>query len=166
MSFEIDGLKEFIGALEYAEKNMKDDFTLWLEAIGMEFLGIIQNEIIATETVDTRRLLNSFDKGNREGVWQISDGGMTLEVGTNLEYAGYANDGHWTTRPGVERRWVPGYWQGDKFTYMPGADTGMLLQAKWVPGSHYWDMAFRITERMFEASLEKLLQEWLDTNFT
>jgi hypothetical protein len=162
-SVEIRGLRELTRRLERAANGeLRREFTLWLEAIGLQFLEEIQNEIIRTQTVDTRRLLNSFDKGDSDNVWKITDGGLTLEIGTNLNYASYVNDGHWTTKEGVEQRWVPGRWSGHTFEYDPGAETGMLLKRKWVDGTGYWDSALVIFERMFERSLERKLQEWLN----
>ncbi|MFP7170774.1 HK97 gp10 family phage protein [Terribacillus sp. 7520-G] len=165
---KIDGLDAFRKAMDDMSSGvLKADMELWLEGMGYEFLDIIQDEIIRTNTVDTRRLLNSFNKGDRENAWQISDNGMTLDVGTNLDYASYANDGHFTVDPakGKDSRWVPGYWKGDRFVYDPGADTGMLLILKWIDGTNYWDNALRIFELMFEKSLEKKLQQWMDKNF-
>ena len=49
-----------------------------------------------------RLLLNSFHKGSSGTVWELSDNGLTLEVGTNVEYASYANDAHWTCKKGRE----------------------------------------------------------------
>jgi len=118
MKFEIDGLKEFMNAVkEAADGGFVDQLGLWLEAMGMEFLDLIQDEIIRTETVDTRRLLNSFNKGDEENMWSISSGGLSLDVGTNVNYASFANDGHFTIDPskGKDRRWVPGRWKGDRF---------------------------------------------------
>lgn len=164
MSFSIQGLNHLMRRLEQATNGeLKEQFGLWLEAMGMEFLDLIQDEIIRTETVDTRRLLNSFDKGNGQNVWQLSHGGLTLEVGTNVEYAQAVNDGHWTTPNGVAQRFVPGHWSGSRFNYDPSANTGMVLRRRFVQGKHYWDSALAIFDKMFEKSLEKKLQQWLDT---
>lgn len=38
----------------------------------------------------------------------------------------------------------------------------MLLKFQWVDGSGFWDNALAIFERMFEKSLDRKLQEWLD----
>ncbi|KIL80728.1 HK97 gp10 family phage protein [Bacillus badius] len=161
MKFEIEGLDAFLNALdEAANGQLKEEMSLWLEATGMEFLDLIQDEIIRTKTVDTRRLLNSFGRGDSENIWSIQNGGLSLEVGTNLNYAAYANDGH-----RQNKRWVPGRWIGSRFEYDPGASTGMMLKEKWIEGSHYWDNAFSIFEKMFDKSLERRLQAWLDTNF-
>lgn len=145
-----------------ASKEFQKELSLWLEAMGFEFLDIVQDEIIRTKTVDTRLLLNSFQKGNGDNIWTISNGGLSLLVGTNVEYAQYVNDGHNTTKDGVASRWVPGVWEGNKFTYIKGAKTGMLLKRKWVEGTHYWDSAMKIYEKIFHKSLEKNLQAWLD----
>ena len=45
--------------------------------------------------------------------------------------------------------------------YSPGAETGMLLQQKWVDGAHYWEAAIRIMEQMLPELLERKLAEWL-----
>ncbi|KIL72542.1 hypothetical protein SD78_4127 [Bacillus badius] len=161
MSLKIRGLKQFMKQVEKAaDGELKREFGLWLEGMGMDFLALIQDEIIRTEAVDTRRLLNSFSRGDSESVWSINAGGLTLEVGTNLTYASYANDGHFQ-----KKRFVPGYWRGDRFVYEPGASTGMMLREKWIEGSNYWDNALAIFERIFQRSLERRMQQWLDTNF-
>lgn len=79
-----------------------------------------------------------------------------------MEYATYVHDGHWTNSKGVAQRWVPGYWEGDRFIYDPAAKTGMLLKQKWVKGNPYFDSAIRIYNKIFQASLEVKLEEWLD----
>lgn len=166
MKFDIDGLEEFAKALDDAANgSLKDKMVLWLEAMGFEFLDIVQDEIIETGTVDTGRLLSSFNQGDRENIWSLSEGNLTIDLGTNLNYASYVNDGHWTNKQGVSVRWVPGYWNGDRFVYDPGADTGMALKQQWVPGTHYWDFAFAIFEKTFSRNLKKKLQQWLDETF-
>lgn len=165
MKFEIDGLEEFLNALdEAANGGLAEQMELWLDAMGMEFLDLIQDEIIgkksAKKTVDTRRLLNSFKRGDSENVFSFTDGGLTLEIGTNVDYASYVNDGH-----RQHRRWVPGQWDGERFKYDPQSNTGMMLTERWVEGSYYWDNALAIFEKLFEKSLERRLQEWLDTAF-
>ena len=146
-----------------ANKEFKKEVAIWLEAMGFEFLDVIQDEIIRTQTVDTRLLLNSFEKSDDENIWSITNRGLTLQVGTNLEYALYVNDGHYTTKQGVVSRWVPGRWDGNKFTYDKNErSAGMLLKRKWVEGTHYWDSAMKIYEKIFHKSLERNLQAWLD----
>lgn len=166
MKFSIVGLNAFAKALDDAANGgLKEEYSLWLEAMGFEFLDLIQDEIIRTKTVDTRRLLNSFIKGDVDSVWEMHEGGLSLLIGTNVNYAWYVNDGHWTNKQGVAVRWVPGYWQGERFVYDSAADTGMALKQKWVEGTHYWDNAFAMFSKMFEKSLDRRLQEWIDKTF-
>lgn len=170
MSFEIEGLQEFIDAVKKAaDGGFAEQMGEWLEAMGMEFLDLIQDEIIRTKTVDTRHLLNSFKRGDEENIFSITDGGLTLDVGTNVHYASYANDGHFTIDPakGKDRRWVPGRWKNNgRFEYDPDErETGMLLKFTWVDGTGYWDSALAIFDKMFEKALDRKLQEWLDANF-
>ena len=164
----IDGLDQFIEDLNAAVNGgLQAEYEEWLEAMGYEFLDIVQDEVIRTKTVDARRLLNSFQKGDQENVFSMSSGGLKLDVGTNLEYASYTNDGHFTIDPSKnqDRRWVPGRWVGDRFEYDPNAETGMLLKIQWVEGSGYWDNAISIFEQMFEQSLDRKLQQWIDEQF-
>ncbi len=166
--FEFD-TSEFDRYFKLVSKATRSEFkkqiALWFEACGFEFLRVVQDEIIRRKVVDTRLLLNSFEKGERDNVWETSDSGLTLEVGTNVNYAGYVNDGHWTNKKGQASRFVPGEWNGDSFEYIKGARTGMVLKQKWVEGSHYWEAAIRIFERIFKASVEKKMEEWRDKYF-
>ncbi len=166
VDIDMSEFREFFGKVEQAARgDFRKEFETFLEAIGFEFLRVLQDEIIRRKVIDTRLLLASFEKGSTGNVWSIEEGGLTLEVGTNVSYASYVNDGHWTNTKGVARRWVPGYWSGDRFIYDPSAETGMLLKQKWVEGAHYWESALRIIERIYPEVLDKKLQEWLDRYF-
>ena len=158
--------KEFFEKLARAgNRDFRKELETWLEGLGIELLRIIEDEIIRREVVDTRLLLHSFTKGNAENIWEISDGGLTLEVGTHVDYASYVNDGHWTNSAGVAVRFVPGTWNGDKFQYQPGAKTGMCLKQQWVKGKPYFDSALRIFEAVLPELCEAKLQQWLDNYF-
>lgn len=166
IEIDLQGAREFFDALGSAAKgDFKKEMELYLEGIGNEFLRLVEDEIIRRQVLDTRLLLASFHKDHEKNVWELSDGGLTLEVGSTLEYAGYVNDGHWTNTKGVERRFVPGYWNGDRFIYDPSAKGGMMLKQKWVSGKHYWESALRIMEKIMPEMLDKKLQEWLDKYF-
>lgn len=166
VEIDMSEFREFFGSVEKAAQgDFRKEFEKFLDGLGNEFLRIVQDEIVRREVLDSRLLLASFEKGSEGNVWSIEEGGMVLEVGTNVEYAGYVNDGHWTNTKGVARRWVPGYWQGDRFIYDPNAETGMLLKQHWVEGKHYFDSALRILDRIFPDILEAKLQEWLDSYF-
>lgn len=166
VEFDMSEMREFFQTLEKAAKgDFRKEMELFLEGLGNEFLRILQDEIIRRQVMDSRLLLASFEKDGDGNVWRMQEGGLVLEVGTNLDYAGYANYGHWTNTKGVERRWVPGYWQGDRFIYDPAADSGMMLKQHWVEGKHYWDSALRILNQIYPELLERKLQEWLDSYF-
>ena len=166
VDIDMSEFKEFFGSLERAARgDFRKEFELFLEGLGNEFLRILQDEIVRRKVLDSRQLLASFEKGGDGNVWNIEEGGLVLEVGTSVEYAGYVNDGHWTNPKGVERRFVPGYWEGDRFIYDPAAKGGMMLKQHWVEGKHYWESALRILDRIYPELLEAKLQEWLDSYF-
>ena len=145
--------------------DFKREMQTYLEGLGNEFLRILEEEIVRRKVMDTRLLLRSFHPGDENGVWKMDEDGLTLEVGTAVKYASYVNDGHWTNPKGVSARWVPGSWNGDRFTYDPSSDEGMLLKQHWVPGSHYWESALRIIEKMFPKLLDRKMQDWIDRYF-
>ena len=158
---------EFFKKMEKAGKgSFKKSLQQYLEGVGMEFLRIVQDEIIRMQAVDTRLMLASFSKGAADNEWTVSDGGLTLTVGTNVSYAAFVNDGHWTNPKGVQSRFVPGHWSGDRFIYEPGAKTGMVLRQQWVEGYHYWESALRILEQMLPSLLERKMAQWLNEYFS
>lgn len=158
-------LNDYVQRLSSASADFKEELSNFLEALGNEFLRIVTDEIIAREVVDTRLLLNSFTQNNEGNIWELNESGLVLEVGTDVEYARYVNDGHWTNPKGTEKRWVPGVWNGDKFNYDPSAKTGMLLTQQWVEGRHFWDIALKVMEKIMPGIIEKKLDEWLQDYF-
>lgn len=166
VNVDMSEFKEFFKTVERAAKgDLRKEMELFLEGVGNEFLRIVQDEIVRRQVMDSRLLLASFEKGAGGNVWELTDGGLTLEVGTNVEYASYVNDGHWTNSKGVEKRFVPGYWEGERFIYDPSAKTGMVLKQKWVEGKHYFESALKILEAMFPALWDVKMQEWIDGYF-
>ena len=166
IEFDLGDIEEFVGKMQRAAKgDFKKAFALFLQGLGADFLRIVQDEIKRRKVMDTRLLLASFHQGGADNVWEVSEGGLTLEVGTNVKYAKFRNDGHWTNPKGVEHRFVPGTWSGDRFIHDPNVKTGMMLKQQWVEGAHYWESAIKIFEKIFPEMLEKILQEWLDKYF-
>lgn len=168
VNIDTSDLRRFIERLNQAwcGKEFEKELSRFLDAIAVEFLSYVQDAIIRADTVDTRLLLNSFQKSGNGNVFIAHEGGLQIEVGTNVEYASYVNDGHWLNPQGVNMRWVPGEWQGDRFVYQPGAKTGMLLKQKWIEGSHYFDDAIRLMERMAPQFMERKMQQWLEQYFS
>ena len=162
-NIDMSEFRAFFERLESASKGeFKKELETYLDGIGNDFLKVVQDEIIRRKVMDYRRLLASFEKGAEENIWEIEEGGLTLEVGSSTNYASYVNDGHWTNTKGVEKRFVPGYWEGHRFIYDPSAKGGMVLKQHWVEGNPYFDSALRLYRKIFEASLDRKLQEWID----
>ncbi len=168
VSIDTTELRRFIERLNQAGrgKEFEKELSRFLDAIAVEFLSYVQDFIIQAGSVDTRLLLNSFQKSGEGSVFIAQEGGLQIEVGTNVEYASFVNDGHWLNPKGVDMRWVPGEWQGERFIYQPGAKTGMLLKQKWIEGSHYFDDAIRLMERMAPQFMERKMQQWLEQYFS
>lgn len=100
--------------------DFKRDLALFVDGLGYEFLRILQDLIIRRKVSLSGLLLASFEKGGEGNVWDLSDDDLTLEVGTNVEYAKWVNDGHEKVNPdtpgafflpdGRLARFVPGHW--------------------------------------------------------
>ncbi|MDM5299245.1 HK97 gp10 family phage protein [Bacillus pumilus] len=162
---KIVGLDQLLSQLQQAcDGGLKAEYQEWLQEMGLQLLDIVQDEIIKGKSVNRGQLLRSFQKGDKENHFLITRGGLSLEVGTQLDYASYLNDGHATSANG-ERRWVPGRWTGTHFVYDPNASTGMMLASQWIDGNGYWDHAVMLYEQMFEHSLDRKLQSWIDRHF-
>lgn len=167
VEFDMSEFREFFQKLGKAARGeFRKELELYLEAVGFDFLKEVQDEIERRKVMDSRQLLASFTRGGNGNVWKLTDGGLTLEVGTNLDYASYVENGHWKNSKGVKQRWVPGRWEGDRFIYDPAeTKSGMLLKQDWVEGKHYFERALRIYNKIFQASSKAKLQEWLDSYF-
>ena len=168
MGIDATELRRFVERLNQAGrgKEFEKELSRFLDAIAVEFLSYVQDFIIQAGSVDTRLLLNSFQKSGEGSVFIAQEGSLQIEVGTNVKYASFVNDGHWLNPKGVDMRWVPGEWQGERFIYQPGAKTGMLLKQKWIEGSHYFDDAIRLMERMAPQFMERKMQQWLKRYFS
>lgn len=137
----------------------------FLEGLGLEFLRIIEDEIVRRKVINTRHLLASFHKGEENNIWVVSENGLVLQVGTNASYATYVNDGHWTCKKGEAMRFVPGYWEGDRFIYSPASHSGMMLKQKWIQGAHFWESGLKIMEKMLPGLLDEIISKWMDNYF-
>lgn len=168
VSIDATELRRFVERLNQAGrgKEFEKELSRFLDAMAVDFLANVQDAIIRAGSVDTRLLVNSFQKSGEGNVFIAQEGGLQIEVGTNVEYASFVNDGHWLNPKGVNMRWVPGEWRGDRFVYEPGAKTGMLLKQKWIEGSHYFDDAIRLMERIAPMYMEGKVQEWLEKFFS
>ena len=93
VTFDTVELENFVKRLgTAAQGDFKRALNKFLEGLGIEFLRILQDEIVRRNVLDYRLLLHSFQKGDGENVWTLDENGLTLEVGTNVEYAKFVND--------------------------------------------------------------------------
>ena len=174
VSVDTTELRQFIERLNQAGqgKAFEKELSRFLDAIAVEFLDYVQAFIMISGSEDTRLLLNSFQKNEDGNVFIAQEGSLRIEVGTNVEYASFVNNGHWLNPKGVNMRWVPGHWTGPpgdknaKFIYEPGAKTGMLLKQDWIEGTHYFDDAIRLMEKMAPKFMEKKMEQWIERFFS
>lgn len=177
IDIDFGDFREFFALLDNAARGgFRQELESFLEGLGYEFLRMVQDEFInRNKNTGYGQLLNSFVKEDANNIWRYAGSSLTLEIGSSLEYAGYVNDGHRTLDPtkdkyftltsGEKARFVPGYWQGQRFIYDPAAEGGMLLKYHWVEGLHFWEAAMQCMERLCPEFLERRLQEWLDNYF-
>lgn len=177
VEIDMSEFREFFQRMEKAAQgDFRREFETFLEGLGEEFLGLVQDEFMKrNKNTGYAQLISSFTKSAAGNIWRYEDDGLTLEVGSSLEYAGYVNDGHRTLDPakgkyvtlwnGEKARYVPGYWQGNRFIYDPSSEEFMILKYHWVEGLHFWEAALHAMERICPAALEAKMQKWLDSYF-
>ena len=154
-------LDAFARGIEAAMADLKPYAGKVLEEAGEEFLNIVQGAIESAGNVDKGKLLASFTKGGSGNIWELNLGGLTLTIGTNVEYAQWVNDGH-RQSPG---RFIPGFWEGGHFRYSPRAKSGMVLKASFVAGSHFFDKSVQVLERMFPQMADKAFEQFFQRYF-
>ena len=77
----------------------------------------------------------------------------SCEMTNNMYYASWVEDGHRQVK-----RWVPGFWMGNRFIYNEGSKSGMMLKPKWIPGFHMGRRAIN----NIEANAQKYVKNDLD----
>ena len=177
IEINLQELQEFFDKIKQASKEgFQAELEKMLEGVGWEFLRILTDELIKRhKNTGDGLLISSFTKNDKNNIWSLEDNGLTLEVGTNVQYASYVNDGHRTFDPsktkhftlpnGELARFIPGTWNGKRFTYDPSSDRGMVLKFHWVEGIHFWESSMKAIQKILDKALEKKLQEWLDRYF-
>lgn len=158
---DVSELEEFAKACEAARADLKPHLGKTLDEIGEEFLEMVQTEIVGCGNINFGDLHDSFTKGGAMNEYRLDLGALTLTIGTRVPYAKWVNDGH-KQRPG---RFVPGVWSGKRFTYIPGAKTGMTLKAAFVPGSHFFDKAVQGLESLIPTYTENSFEQFFRRYF-
>lgn len=104
--------------------------------------------------------------GTMRNAWAIMLVGQrgehyTIALINNLVYASYVEYGHWQT-PG---RFIPGYWQAERFVYDPNAQGGMVLKKHWVKGRFMLTISSQELEQQMPAILEAKLYDFIKRCF-
>lgn len=153
--------REFQKRIEKLNQTMPHALERIVYQLGEELLNYVIEELNHQDLIDTGTLWNSFSQGDPNNVWEF-DGDrdtLTLEVGSNLTYAEYLNDGYTIEKP----YFVPGYWNGvGKFIYDRGAKGGFMVRPRSFIGRKYFDIALQNFRGGMKALLEKLLQAELE----
>lgn len=135
--------KEFV-ELKDNFKLFQKDFERWIRGFLMRMAMRALAQTIKLTPVGTGN-----NDGHLRDRWELSDvmrkGDELIVVLFNPKlYASFVEEGHMQYS-----RWVPGYWDGDVFIYVPGyKEDGMMLRTMWIPGMHMARIA--ITKIEFE----------------
>lgn len=147
LGFSIEGWDEFVERFSDLVDKWGDKKRILLERMG----NIYHAEIIPNVPVDTSRLVDSlFVFG--EGIPQDY-----VEVGTNVEYALYVNDGHVQ-----HRRFLP----ADKLTvggrtkYLKSSNQkGIMLSERYVNGAFFMEKGMQSAKPRFERLVESFMRQ-------
>ena len=145
LGFSIDGWEDFVNKFAQLVDKWAEKKAVLLQRMG----NIYHAEIIPHVPVDTSRLVDSiFVFG--EGIPHDY-----VEVGTNVEYALYVNDGHVQ-----HRRFVPAdrLTVGGKAKYLKNNNQkGIMLSERYVKGSFYMEKGFHSAK----PRLERLINSFM-----
>ena len=143
--FTIEGWAEFV-------ENFAKLVDKWGEKkaeLLMRMGNIYQAEIIPNVPVDTSRLVDSiFVFG--EGISQDY-----VEVGTNVEYALYVNDGHIQ-----HKRFLPAdkLTVGGKTKYLKDNSKGIMLRERYVQGTFFMEKGMTSAKPRLERLIESFMR--------
>lgn len=135
--FTIEGWDEFVKNFEQFVDKWEDKKKVLLQRMG----NIYRAEVIPKVPVDTSRLVDSIT------VYQDGIPHDYIEVGTNVEYALYVNDGHVQ-----HRRFLP----ADRLSvngrakYLGGGTKGIMLSERYVQGAFFMEKGLKDAKPRFE----------------
>ena len=143
--FEVPGWKEFTERCQ----GVVDKFEEKKLVLMNKMANICLSEISPLIPVDTSRLVSSF----QVGVVTPNE----AEIGTNVEYALYVNDGHVQ-----HRRFLPISYlsAGGRGKYIqPGNTKGIMLKEKYIPGKPFLENGMRQAEPRLKTIGESFMQQ-------
>lgn len=81
----MNGFDEFNKDMDEVLRHFGTDLNEYVDAMGYTFLGEVRREILRQQLVDTRLMVNSFQRGGLSNVWERTK--TAIEVGSAVEYA-------------------------------------------------------------------------------
>lgn len=90
----MNGFDEFARDMDQVLRHFGTDLNEYVDGMGYTFLGEVRTEILRQQLVDTRLLINSFQKGVEGNIWERDN--TRIETGSAVSYAEFVNSGHWT----------------------------------------------------------------------
>jgi hypothetical protein len=150
LGFSIEGWDEFVNNFSALVDKWSDKKAILLKRMG----NIYHSEVIPHVPVDTSRLVDNFF---------VFDDGIPqdyIEVGTNVKYALYANDGHVQ-----HKRFLPAekLSVGGKAKYLKKGGKGIMLKERYVKGAFFMEKGMndakpRLT-RLVNSFMEQIARE-------
>lgn len=135
------------------EQMLNADVDIFFQTAAKDLAARLMNKVVKRTPVVYGTLRNA---------WAIMPVGQrgdhyTIALINNLIYASYVEYGHRQT-PG---RFIPGYWQADRFVYDPNAGGGMVLKKSWVEGRFMLTISMQELEQQAPAILEAKLYDFM-----
>lgn len=148
MSMDFKEFQDLLNNFKEVQKQHEAFLRKFLTEMGMRALA------------QTKKL-TPVDTGNLRNNWELSQvyrkgDELYIVLFNPTEYASFIEDGHMQYS-----RWVPGEWRDDRFEYIPGAKTGMMLKEKWIPGFHMARISIAKVERELPKRYERALKQFM-----
>jgi hypothetical protein len=146
LGFSIEGWAEFVENFSQFVDNWDAKKKILLERMG----NIYHAEIIPNVPVDTSRLVDS--------IFVFTDGIPQdyVEVGTNVEYALYVNDGHVQ-----HKRFLPAdrLSAGGRAKYLKTGSKGIMLKERYVNGAFFMEKGFNDAKPRLERLIASFMEQ-------
>jgi hypothetical protein len=144
--FTVEGWDEFVDNFGKFADKWEDKKAVLLKRMA----NIYHAEVIPNVPVDTSRLVDSIS---------IFDDGIPqdyIEVGTNVKYALFVNDGHVQ-----HRRWLPAdrLSAGGKSKYLKAGAKGIMLSEKYVQGKFFMEKGMKTAEPRLKTLVESFMEQ-------
>lgn len=142
MSFKIEGFDELDKKLTDIIKELPEKRNIVLKQSAENLIGYTKDK-------------TPVDTGNLRMAWtRTQPAGSSIKVYNDTEYSLDVEYGH-----RQRRRWVPGYWKGNRFVYDSAAKTGMMLKEKFIPGAKMLHKGMEDFKGNFKDDISEVLED-------